>query len=81
MYRTPETLERGIANMRILAEDGQEREIVDPHRIAEIDPSLSSARDKIAGGIFCPTDESGDDRLFSANLGRAVPGAGGGIPF
>ena len=68
LYRTAETLERGIANMRILADDGQEQEIVDPDRVAEIDPALSPTRDKIAGGVFCPTDESGDARLFSANL-------------
>lgn len=68
LYRSADTLERGIANMRILAEDGQEQEIVEPDRIAEIDPSLSSARGKIAGGIYCPTDESGDTCLFSASL-------------
>lgn len=68
MHRTPESLNRGIANMRILAEDGQEQEIVNPDRIAEIDPSLGPARDKIAGGIYCPTDESGDARMFSENL-------------
>ena len=68
MYRTADSLGRGIANMRILAEDGQEQEIVDPDRIVEIDPSLGPARDKIAGGIYCPTDESGDARMFSENL-------------
>jgi len=81
MYRTAGTLERGIANMRILAEDGQEQEIVDPDRIAEIDPSLSSARDKIAGGIYCPTDESGDARLFSANLAKLCQARGAEFHF
>jgi D-amino-acid dehydrogenase len=68
LYRTPDSLNRGVANMRILAEDGQEQEIVNPDRIAEIDPSLGPARGKIAGGIYCPTDESGDARMFSENL-------------
>ncbi len=68
MYRTADSLSRGIANMRILAEDGQEQEIVEPDRIVEIDPSLGPARNKIAGGIYCPTDESGDARMFSDNL-------------
>jgi D-amino-acid dehydrogenase len=70
LYRTPASLERGVANMRILAEDGQEQEIVDPERIAEIDPALGAARDRIAGGVYCPTDESGDARLFTASLAR-----------
>jgi len=70
LYRTAESFERGIANMRILVEDGQEQEIVDRDRIAEIDPALAAARDRIAGGVYCPTDESGDARLFTANLAR-----------
>lgn len=70
MYRTPETLRQGIANMRILADDGQEQEIVDPDRIAEIEPALAPMRGRIAGGVYCPTDESGDARLFTANLAQ-----------
>jgi len=70
LYRTPESFERGVANMRILAEDGQEQEVVDGDRIVEIDPALAAARDRIAGGVYCPTDESGDARLFTVNLAR-----------
>lgn len=81
MYRTAETMARGIANMRILADDGQEQEIVNPDRIAEIDPSLSSARDKIAGGVYCPTDESGDARMFSVNLARLCQAKGAEFHF
>ncbi|MBE9557565.1 MAG: D-amino acid dehydrogenase [Proteobacteria bacterium] len=81
MYRTAETMARGIANMRILADDGQEQEIVDPDRIAEIDPALSAARDKIAGGVYCPTDESGDARMFSVNLARLCQAKGAEFHF
>lgn len=81
MYRTPETLERGIANMRILAEDRQEQEIVDPDRISEIDPALASARDRVAGGIYCPTDESGDARMFSENLRKLCEAKGAEFRF
>ena len=70
LYRTPASFERGIANMRVLAEHGQQQEVVDPDRITEIDPALAAARDRIAGGVYCPTDESGDARLFTANLAR-----------
>ena len=70
LYRTPASFKRGVANMRVLAEDGQQQEVVDPDRITEIDPALAAARDRIAGGVYCPTDESGDARLFTANLAR-----------
>lgn len=81
LYRTSASLQRGIANMRILAEDGQEQEVVDPDRIAEIDPALSARRDRIAGGIYCPTDESGDARLFTANLARLCADRGAVFHF
>ncbi|MDH3230973.1 MAG: D-amino acid dehydrogenase [Alphaproteobacteria bacterium] len=81
LYRTPASFERGVANMRILAEDGQEQEIVDPDRIAEIDPSLAAARDRVAGGIYCPTDESGDAWLFTAGLARLCAGQGADLHY
>jgi D-amino-acid dehydrogenase len=68
LYRTEATLERGIANLRILAEAGQEMEVVDRDRAAEIDPALGPTKDKIAGAIYCPTDESGDSAKFSREL-------------
>ena len=80
-YRTPETLARGLANMKILADDGQQQEVVDRDRIAEIDPSLAPARGKIAGGIYCPTDESGDARLFSENLQKLCEAKGAEFLF
>ena len=42
LHRTPETLERGIANLRILADAGQPMEVVDRERAAAIDPALAS---------------------------------------
>ena len=81
VYRTPDSFARGVANMRILAEDGQAQEIVDPDRIAEIDPSLGPSRGRLAGGIFCPTDESGDARLFTANLAKLCAARGAKFQF
>ena len=68
LYRSAETLERGVANLRILADAGQPMEVVDRERAAEIDPALGPTRDLIAGAIYCPTDESGDSAKFSREL-------------
>ena len=67
-YATQEALERGIARMKILSDDGQRIEVVDRRRIAEIDPSLGESRAQIAGGIYCPTDETGDCSKFAKAL-------------
>ncbi len=67
-YRDPAALEAGIQHMQILAEDGQEIRILDRKQILELEPSLASVGDKIAGAIHCPTDESGDCNKFTAGL-------------
>lgn len=68
LYRSPAALERGVAKTKILADGGQKFEVVDGRRAAEIDPVFAPVKDKIAGGIFCPTDESGDVNKFTRGL-------------
>jgi D-amino-acid dehydrogenase len=68
LYRSAETFERGIANTSILTNEGLELRPIDPKEAAQKDPALQSAQDKIAGAIFCPSDESGDCRLFAQKL-------------
>jgi D-amino-acid dehydrogenase len=76
LYRTAATLERGVANARILAEAGQELEVVDRERAAAIDPALAPTKDRLAGAIYCPTDESGDCAKFSRELAARCAGRG-----
>lgn len=68
LHRTQRSLERGIANMRIMVEGGHDIEVVDRDRAAAIDPALAPSKSKIAGGIYCPTDESGDAHKFTQAL-------------
>jgi D-amino-acid dehydrogenase len=68
LHRTQQSLEHGVANMRIMAEGGHEIEVVDRDRATAIDPALTPSKSKIAGGIFCPTDESGDAHKFTQAL-------------
>lgn len=68
LYRNPAAFEAGVAKMRILTDNGLPLEVVDPARAAAIDPALEAARDRIAGGIYAPSDESGDARIFTRNL-------------
>ena len=77
LYRDPASFERAADKTRLLAEAGQEIETIDVARAIEIDPALEPARDKLAGAIYCPTDESGDSRLFTQALAKACEGLGG----
>jgi D-amino-acid dehydrogenase len=68
LHRSQATLERGVANMQILKEAGQELEVVDRERAAAIDPALAASKAKIAGAIYSPGDESGDACKFTRAL-------------
>ncbi len=81
LYRSEQSLARGVQNMRILAEDGQEQEVVDPDRAAEIDPALEPVKQKIAGGVYCPTDGSGDARKFTQGLAEVCKAKGAAVLF
>jgi D-amino-acid dehydrogenase len=65
LHRSQATLDRGVANMQILRDAGQELEVVDRERAAAIDPALAPSKDKIAGAIYSPGDESGDACKFT----------------
>jgi D-amino-acid dehydrogenase len=67
-YRDAAALEAGVAHMQILADDGQEIRVLDRPQVLELEPALQSAADKIAGGIYCPTDETGDSHKFTRGL-------------
>ena len=68
-YRSDESLSRGIAHMQILAECGQRISVLDRAGVVALEPALA-AGPAIAGGIHCPTDETGDCRLFTRALGE-----------
>lgn len=67
-YRSEERLAAGVEHMRILADDGQQTEVLDRDAVIRLEPSLAPARDRIAGGIYCPTDETGDCGKFTKAL-------------
>ncbi len=67
-YRNADSFKRGIEHMRILADDGQEIRVLDRDQVIALEPSLGPAREKIAGGIYCPTDETGDCNRFTRAL-------------
>jgi D-amino-acid dehydrogenase len=67
-YRTQASLDHGAAHMRLLADHGLEIEVVDRNRLAEIEPALDAAKDRLAGGIYSPMDQTGDSAMFSRRL-------------
>lgn len=67
LYRKPESFERGAKNTRVLSEEGLDLRAISAAEAVAIDPSLGPS-DKFAGAIHCPSDGSGDARMFTRNL-------------
>ena len=47
---------------------GMDRKVVTRDQIVEIEPALRHIAPKLAGGTYCPSDESGDARMFTQRL-------------
>ena len=78
-HRDQQALDRGVANMKLLESDGQAIKVLDREGVIALDPSLSSAKGKIAGGILCPTDETGESALFTRALAAKIVARGGEV--
>jgi D-amino-acid dehydrogenase len=70
VHRTAASLQSAIVNMAILRENGLRLDVLDAAGCARVEPTLEAASGKIAGGLYCPTDESGDSRLFTLHLAK-----------
>ncbi|MCP4329067.1 MAG: D-amino acid dehydrogenase [Alphaproteobacteria bacterium] len=68
LYRDAAHLETAAANAALLRDNGLAMETIEPAKCAEIEPVLASSQDRFAGAIFCPSDESGDCRLFTERM-------------
>ncbi|MEZ0168639.1 D-amino acid dehydrogenase [Microvirga sp. TS319] len=67
-YRTQARLDAGVDHMGIMARLGQKIEVFDRNQVLALEPSLRGVGHKIAGGIYCPTDETGDCNKFGTAL-------------
>ena len=68
VYRDPASLARGIANTRVLRDGGQRMDTLNADEIVRIEPALAAGAARLAGGLYCPDDESGDAHLFVTAL-------------
>ena len=67
-FRSQESFDHGSVNYRFLGEHGLPIEIVGRDRLAEIEPGLAGIKDRIAGGVYSPVDQTGDSRQFTEAL-------------
>jgi D-amino-acid dehydrogenase len=70
VYRTQHSMDEGLRQMRVLEQAGLKIEVVSAARVAELEPALKPVADKLVGGVYVPSDGTGDARLFTSELAR-----------
>jgi D-amino-acid dehydrogenase len=75
-YTDKAEFDQGVASSVLMREYGCDREVRTPDECVAIEPALTACKDRLAGGIFTATDESGDAHTFTVELARRAAAAG-----
>ncbi|WP_151447444.1 D-amino acid dehydrogenase [Lacisediminimonas profundi] len=75
-YTNQEEFEHAQPAARLMRELGCPRETVDAARVLQIEPALRPIADRIVGGDYTATDESGDVYKFTTGLAQRAQQAG-----
>ena len=68
LYQTQQELDEAAELIGPMAELGVERQLLSPAELVAVEPALAGFAPRLAGGIYCPSDESGNARLFTREL-------------
>ncbi len=68
LFRTQQQIDASAKDVAALAADGIAYKILDPDGCVGVEPALQYARNRIAGGLLTPMDETGDCFKFSNAL-------------
>lgn len=70
LFRKPQQIESAAADIAVLKEFGVPFELLDTDGCIAAEPALAIVRDKIAGGLRLPGDETGDCHMFTERLAQ-----------
>lgn len=79
IYRSPESLDRGIENARMMESHGVTNRVLDLRQVLETEPALGAGAEDIVGGIVFPDDESGNAHLYCRALASRLKDEGAEI--
>ncbi len=80
-YTDRREFEHSLAAASLMRELGCPRQSVDAAEVVRIEPALATIRDKIVGGDYTATDESGDVYKFTSGLAQKAADAGVNFQF
>ncbi len=69
-FSTQQDFDAGAEAAQMMRQHGVDRRVLSRDEVLKVEPSLKAFADRIAGGTFTPSDESGDARVFTQQLAR-----------
>ncbi len=75
-YEDAGEYEEAIASAEVMRELGCDRDVRSVDACIALEPALAQCRQRIVGGIYTASDESGDARRFTAELARLAAAEG-----
>ncbi|SLM63381.1 MULTISPECIES: D-amino acid dehydrogenase [Dickeya] len=76
LFRTRQQYENAYRDIAVLKDAGVPYELLEAAQLATVEPALARVRDKLAGGLRLPHDETGDCQLFTQQLAKMAQQAG-----
>ena len=80
-YVDAKAFEGAAAAAELMARFGVQRRVVSREELLRIEPALSAFADRIVGGTFTQSDESGDARVFTQALAQRCGDGGARLLF
>ncbi|HEX7012798.1 MAG TPA: D-amino acid dehydrogenase [Steroidobacteraceae bacterium] len=68
LFRTRDQYESARRDIHVLEECGVPYELLDADRLSSAEPALGRVKERLAGGLRLPNDETGDCHLFTQRL-------------
>ena len=78
-YTEQKEFDESLAAAKLMCELGCKRDSISADEVVRIEPALASIRDKIVGGDYTESDESGD--IYKFTTGLAAKAAEAGVQF
>jgi len=69
-FSSQQDFDAGAAGAELMRRHGVDRQVLSREEVLKVEPSLRHFADRIAGGTFTASDESGDARVFTQELAR-----------
>ncbi|WPC05332.1 D-amino acid dehydrogenase [Pseudomonas benzenivorans] len=68
LFRTQAQVDNAAKDIAVLQQSGVPFELLDRDGIARVEPALAKVKDKLAGALRLPNDQTGDCQLFTTKL-------------